>query len=350
MKILIVGSFIHEMYERALYDAFKSLGEEVYAFSWEEYNLRINQQVSMGKMINRIQDRFLLGPKIYNSNKALTSYVTKLSPDLVFIYRGTHIRPETILKIKKTGAAVFSYNNDDPFSGVPSKRYWRNYIESAKLSDHIYCYRGKNIEDFKKIGVKNCSILRSYYIDSRNYYIMSVKKDIDIIFIGHYENDGRDRAIIKLIENGIDVRIYGDNLWKNSSYYDKFSGRIYHNYLNGKEYNELINRSKIAMVFLSKINRDTYTRRCFEIPAAQTLMISEYTDELNNMFIQGVEAEYFTSDDELVDKVKSYLGNEQLRQMVTLGGYERLHSGGHEVKDRAKAIIQKYYEIRGENR
>ena len=40
--------------------------------------------------------------------------------------------------------------------------------------------------------------------------------------------------------------------------------------------------------FLSKINNDSYTRRNFEIPAMKKVL-SEYSDELNKIFIEGKE-------------------------------------------------------------
>ncbi len=43
------------------------------------------------------------------------------------------------------------------------------------------------------------------------------------------------------------------------------------------------------MFFLSKINKDSYTRRNFEIPAMKKVLLSEYSSELSNMFIEDKE-------------------------------------------------------------
>jgi len=49
-------------------------------------------------------------------------------------------------------------------------------------------------------------------------------------------------------------------LWENSKYYELFKSKIGEiKPLYGEDYNKTINKAKIALVFLSKINNDTYT-------------------------------------------------------------------------------------------
>lgn len=40
------------------------------------------------------------------------------------------------------------------------------------------------------------------------------------------------------------------------------------------------------------------------------MMMAEYTDDLNRMFYGGKEAEYFRDKNELLEKVKYYLANQ----------------------------------------
>lgn len=336
MKIIIVGDFVHEMYERALYNAFKELGEEVIAF--ELYKCSGNNTFS--RFIRKIQSRLLFGPIILKLNSDLISQVREQKPDLIFLYRTPQIYANTVIEVKKLGAKVFSYNNDDPFSGIPTLRFWRHYQQAAKFCDHNFVYRKKNILDFKSIDVENVSVLRSYYIKENNFPIDCEKK-YDVIFIGHYENDGRDKYIKALIDAGISITVFGDKLWEKSSIYTQIKSVIRAS-KRGREYNETLNRAKIALVFLSKINADTYTRRCFEIPAAKTLMLSEYTDDLNSMFVADKEAVYFSHPEELVNKCRYLLNNRELISEISDNGYRKLIQSGHEVTDRAKEIMKIY--------
>lgn len=112
-------------------------------------------------------------------------------------------------------------------------------------------------------------------------------------------------------------------------------------------YNELLNRTKIAIVFLSKINHDTYTRRCFEIPAAQTFMLAPYTEELANMFEEDREIVFYRSKQEFLEKIFYYLEHEEERERIAQLGYERLIKSGHEAVDRVKEVMKEYSEVIG---
>lgn len=336
MKILIVGDFVHEMYQKAFYDAFKDLGCEVETYVTKN-DLSTNIVINF---LYYVQNRVLFGPTILKLNKGLIKQVQNQKPNLVFLYRTPEIHKKTIVKIREFGSKVFSYNNDDPFSGIPSLKYWRHYLKASKVCDYNFVYRDKNLNDFYKIGVDKVRVLRSYYIKENNFFIES-EKIFDVVFIGHFENDGRDKYIKALLDSGIKITVFGDEHWKKAPLYDEIKS-IVHNAKRGVEYNQTLNKSKIAIVFLSKINNDTYTRRCFEIPATKTLMLAEYTDDLNSLFKADEEAVYFNNEVELVMKCKSLLEDESLLKAISLNGFDKLSKTGHEVKDRANEIIKTY--------
>ena len=353
MKILIVGDFHSNIHEKALYDAFLGLGHDAYKFSWQEYfqgwqfKNPENSMEWFKFLYFRIQNKFLCGPVVWKINKNLLKMAEEINPELIFIYRGTHIFPATLRGLKKTGAVVFGYNNDDPFSPKYRKYVWRHFINSINYYDHIFAYRKKNIDDYQSIGYSNVSLLRSYYIKESNCpTIINPQHECEVVFLGHYEDDGRDIIIKHLFESEVDFRLYGPE-WHHSIYYqyflEKMGGEI--KPLRGEAYNQALASAKIALVFLSKLNNDTYTRRSFEIPAARTFMLSEYSADLDTLFKEGIEAEYFRNEKELFDKLRFYLKDGDARIKIASDGYERLKKDGHEVGDRAKEIISVYKEI-----
>ncbi|HEY9221967.1 MAG TPA: glycosyltransferase [Lutibacter sp.] len=341
MKIVVVGSFLHPMYARAVYDAFLKQGFKTYAFDWEEHKIKGNK---LYNFISRVEERLLIGPFISRTNARLLKLVEDVKPDLVFIYRGTHIKSTTVSALKEKGIIVFSYHNDDPFCGVPSKRYMRNYIKSAYFCDFNFVYRHKNIDDFANIGIHNVDILRSYYIKENNFYI-DCEKIYDLVFAGHFENDGRDRYIKSLKDAGLNVLVFGDAAWTKSLIYQELK-QIIKKDKRGLAYNKLLNQTKIALVFLSKTNSDTYTRRCFEIPATKTLMLCEYTDDMASMFEMDKEAVYFSSASELIEKCKYLLNNPDMIKEIGDNGYNRLMKDGHLIDDRIDEIIKKFNRLK----
>jgi spore maturation protein CgeB len=351
MRILIVGDWHSHIHEEPVYQAFKKLGHETFRFSWHQYfKISPNQLLKYmpRDVFYKFQRKFIVGPTINKINRDFLQKVAEVNPQFIFIYRGTHIWPRTIRQIKTVypGIAIVGYNNDDPFS----KRYpafWvRHYLRSLPQYDWIFAYRRKNILEYKKRGYDNVSLLRSYFIKNNNYPISNLqtqKYKADVVFAGHYEDDERDEYIKAVLDAGIKFKLFGPE-WERSQYYQYFINKLQIISYLTDDYNLALNSAKIALVFLSKQNNDTYTRRCFEITAAKTFMLSQYTDDLDSMFKEGVEAEYFCDKGKMIDKIRYYLKHDDKREKIANAGYERLLRDGHEVTDRAEEILRVYKE------
>lgn len=354
MKILIASDgHGEETHAGAFTKAFRELGHEVITFTWKEYfkhypyaDAYPTDGNRFKSIYYRFQNKFTFGPDVLKLNKDLVKRVAIAKPDLVFIYRGTHILPGTLKRIKKMGIPVFGYNNDDPFSSKYLPYMWRHFKRCIPFYNHIFYYREKNRQDYENMGYKNISMLRSYYIKENNFQIKEVEQNqytCDAIFIGHFENDGRDEMLRNVIESGVNFKLYGSN-WQASSLYPYFVekfGPIMPLYR--EDYNLALNSAKIALVFLSKLNNDTYTRRCFEIPATGTMMLAEYTDDLNhNLFTEDKEAVYFRDEQELIEKINLYTASKSKREAIAKAGYDKVHTAGHEVTDRAKQVIDTF--------
>ncbi len=223
---------------------------------------------------------------------------------------------------------------------------WANLRRSLKYADMVYSYRQSDIDDYEKNGAKTVKMLRSYYMKSRNYYIPDESIDLNVpsvVYIGHYEDDGRADYIKALLDEGIEV---GANYaWPNLGWNTERLIRFDKQTSMGR-YNELLNKAKIAIVFLSSINNDTYTRRCFEIPAVKTLMIAPYTSDIASMYDEGKEAVLFRNKEEFVEKIKYYLSHEDERSLICDAGYDRLVKNGNEVGDRVREILNDLFSLR----
>lgn len=350
MVVLMVGSFIYEMYEKAFADAFKKLGHDVDEFRQGGY---FTAEGGLARLYKKVQDKYHVGPCVARMNKDLVKRCKSKKYDMVFIYRGVMVKAGTVRTIKQSGAVVMGYNNDDPFGKDYAAYFWKVYLRAVKEYDYVFAFRERNIWEYRQMGCRNVGILRAYYIKGRNFCIENCdceRYKTDVIFIGHYEDDGRDSYMHALIDNGIHFRLYGDG-WDRSEYYEDFCqvmGSPIHAILEGREYNLAINSCKIAVVFLSRRNNDTYTRRCFEIPAAGKMMLCEYTKDMDSMFKADQEAAYFNTQEEFIMKIKYYLENEQERECMAQNGYERLMRDGHEVQDRVEQVVECYNRLRRE--
>jgi spore maturation protein CgeB len=109
--------------------------------------------------------------------------------------------------------------------------------------------------------------------------------------------------------------------------------------VTGADYRQAVCGTKIALGFLSSLNRDTYTRRNFEVPAMGTMMLSQYSDDLNRLFDEGVDIEFFRSPEELLSKARHYLTHDDEREAVARAGRARVERDGHDVDSRMVEML-----------
>jgi spore maturation protein CgeB len=346
LRILIAGDWHSELHEEAVFNAFKTLGHEVLKFAWHDYFKPCNRVDVFNK---KFQNRFIIGPIIKKLNQDLIKVATEFAPDMIFVYRGTHITAGTLKRIKQLlpSVVLVGYNNDDPFAKGHHYSLWRHFLKAVPEYDLMLAYRYHNLDDFLRIGAKRVELLRSWYFPERNHPVtLSVedkaKYECDVVFIGHYEMDDRKRFLEELVRQGYKLKLFGPGydwdpvLIKSPELRNLVPVRL----VWGEEYNKALNGAKVALCFLSKLNRDTYTRRCFEIPATGTLMLSEYTDDLASLYKEGEEADFFRNQTELIEKLKFYLKDEKRRQLVAANGYRRVLADKHDVVSRMKKVLE----------
>lgn len=183
-----------------------------------------------------------------------------------------------------------------------------------------------------------------YFIPSRDHPVRLSSEDkkrfdTDVVFVGHYEPDGRERYVRALIEAGVQVKIWGGRYWSRD-----VLGSVYYKLApivpaEDDDYAKALSAAKVCLVFLSKKNRDSYTRRCFEIPAIGKVMLAERTDDLLHMFKENVEAVFFSSKEELVEKALWLLANPAIRYSISQAGLNRVWTDAHDVNSRAKQFM-----------
>jgi hypothetical protein len=313
--------------------------------------------VSYRSFAARVQNRFLVGPLLWKINAEVVHAVDRFRPDVVWFFNCTHVFPGTIRTIRRRypSATLVQYANDNPFTYGRHVRpdYYRHFKQSIPLHHLHFVYRRSNIEDFEALGISPVHLLRSYFIPKEDYRVALGNIDFayqsDIVFAGHYEADGRLRALEAVAGLSYRVNLFGPEWYRgmkalacNSPLRTLYPVRQ----ALGEDYRKAVSGAKIALCFLSKINTDTYTRRNFQIPAMGTFMLSEYSEDLATLFAEGIDAEYFRTVGELVDKARYYLKHEEARERIARKGYERVWKDGHDVRSRMNQFAQQVLSTR----
>lgn len=349
MKILVAGDGHSKIHERAVADSFKETGHEVIEFFWHHYF----QGKGLVRLFRRIEERLIIGPDVIRLNSDFEKAIYDFQPEVVFIYRGVMVSPSTLSKIKRRmpKVVVVGYNNDDPFSPIQSKVLWRKFLGALSIYDLVFAYRPGNVIEYLQHGARKSELLKPWYSKNLHFPVLLGEEDkqkfeCEVAFIGHYEDDGRAAFISKLLAEGIKVRIFGPMTPGGGGWmlalkeHPELKALLPTGMLWGQDYNKAILGAKITLCFLSKLNRDKYTRRCFEIPAVGGFLFSEYTEELDAMLTEGKEAEYFRDLEEFMRKIKYYLQDEEQRASIAAAGHKRMTSEGNDNIARSEQIVR----------
>jgi spore maturation protein CgeB len=97
--------------------------------------------------------------------------------------------------------------------------------------------------------------------------------------------------------------------------------------------------TKINMCCLRKLNRDLQTDRTMEIPACAAFMLGERPHEHQRLFKEGLEAEFFAKDQEMLAKVTYYLSHEAERTAVARAARQRCLASKYSRQDRLREML-----------
>ena len=358
MKILLAGDWHSNVHETAVADALAQLGHQVVSFAWHDYFAKNDKKYNKIKYLYvRAQDKFVMGPVLAALNKDFVALACRERPEAVFVYRGTHIYADSLREIKRAlpGCVLVGYNNDDPFGPGQPRRLWRHFLAGLPLYDLTLAYRHQNVHEYKAHGARRVALLRSWYIPGKSRPVEELNSEqrdqysCDVVFVGHYEPDQRVACLEAIVRRGWKLRLFGpgyhwDPVIRNNPLLKHLTPvRL----VWGDDYNRALSGAKLALCYLSKLNRDTYTRRCFEIPAAGTVLLSEYTDDLAGLYAPDKEAVYFRDEIELMEKLELYLGDDARRIEVAHAGHQRVQADGHDVVSRMRQVVAWIAECRG---
>ena len=337
-KVVLVGEFTFSFYEPAFAIAMRRLRIEVFEFKIKYSNPALS-------FIYRIEDYFsFIGPVTILFHYNFKRSVNKIHPDLIFFWRPTLITPSLLKALKRASpsATIVSYNNDNPFGKAYQersfrlKRLWIHFIKSIPFFDVNVVYRNANINDYNIAGSSKTILFPPAFIPELIPDLSGIDYIYDVVFIGYAEQKRLD-YINFLLSKGIQVKIFGTG-WELQKIHSSYQfGTIIS--AHGKAYYHALRSARINLAFLSDLNEDVYTRRNFEIPGMGGLMLSERTEELTSLFVEGKEAFFYSNPEELLEQINIILADQYLQEEVRINAKNKCITAGYDIDSRVHKLL-----------
>lgn len=309
-------------------------------------------------MINTTQDKisfywrvayhlFLWGlpiklPDETKANKKILDLLNENEYDVLWIDKGVTIYASTLqaFRRKQPNAKIIGYSPDNM---ALRHNQSQQYLESLPYYDFLVTNKSYIIDDLKKMGAKDVIFVDNTFESSFHHLYDLTYNDKERLggevgFIGMWEKERCD-SIIYLATHGIKVRVWGDKKWQ--SYKNVSSNlQLEDKCLFSEDYCKALASFRINLCFLRKMNFDQQTTRTVEIPACGGFMLAERTKEHLDLFEEGKEAAFFSSNEELLEKCQYYLTHEEERKQIARAGHQRCLLSDYSNKGMIKRVLK----------
>ena len=302
-----------------------------------------------GRYIGYAFRKGAFGPPVAALNRTIRTLASEQKPDVVWIDKGMWVFPSTVRRLQTDlGCTVVHYTPDPAFTTHRS----RHFTRSVPYYDLLLTTKRYELAMYRKCGAKRTECLYPTF-DSRLHRPVDLSPDdkkrfaCDAVFIGTY-GPGRERFLLPLAEAGVSLAIWGSG-W-NQCREPKLKASIRNATITGEDYVKALRATKIGLGILSTLHPDQATTRSAEIPAIGTFLLAQRTDEHQEMFVEGKEAEFFSDEEELLRKAKCYLLNDDLRKEIAEWGRLRVITNKCDVRIQMNSIVKMVETLRSNHR
>jgi spore maturation protein CgeB len=309
----------------------------------------------------QVQRRLQRGPIIDAINRSVLEAAREFKPDVVWAEKQEYLKVDTLEALRKGGARLVHYT-PDPYFSLSWKRtrlmdeamgafdillYCKAYERQAYEAlgrPLVYVPLGYCDEVHRPLPSEDprwaCAVgfLGGWEPRRERLLRAATTAGVDLKFFGGYWDFLRDgrwtlrRAIIlRQLAGGEPVSIHRDPLLAGAYQ----GGEVY-----ADDYARALTGARIGLGFLRTSCPDQHTTRTFEIPACGSLLLADRTAEHQAFFAEGKEADFFSSTEELVDKIVFYTRNEPARARVALAGRRRAIDSGYAYVHRLRTALQ----------
>ena len=300
-----------------------------------------------GKLANKLKHRLGLS-RIYNRlNELARQEVEASCPDVVWVFKGMEIFPETLREMKKKGVVLVNFNPDHPyiFSGYGSGN--QNVSNGLPHYDMHFCYAKSVMDRIEgELGVKCQRLPFGYSLTHDSYdLIRSEPEVLRACFVG-FCAASRLKVVEALKQAKVPLDVYGKG-WK-GKIQPSSTLRLFEPVYN-EEYWRVLRTYRVQLNMLRLHNLGNHNMRTFEVPAVGGIMLTQRSDEQAEFFKVSEEIFDFSNTAELVEQINQLLlMSKERASAIRERARRRSLESGYGYHERAQTVLASVQSIRNE--
>lgn len=345
LKSVLIVSQGHPPLGRYLADAFQSQGVVAIVFCTDQNTWfdkwvihPVNKQLHNLRILPKGRSVWTNHPWAHRNyletefQKALEQH----QPDLILAVRGSTYCERSI---KESGVVKYGWWVE------PANRVHEIERELPHF-DWWYSMNEESLCVFREMCIDSCSYMPHMFSCSEFFPVQDQEKTVDLVFVGNW-NPRRQRYIDAAMEVTSSIVLYGKDWlkrnWKNQRYWRAWKGRL----IQGESLNRLYNSAKIVVNITQwDPGADGYASgmnmRFFEVPATQSLLMSDAVREAEELLTAEEDFVCFTSEEDFKNKICALLNDTALSTKIAESGYEKIKASQSSYIKFANDVVQRY--------
>lgn len=339
MKMLIVGSDKIYAIENFYVKYLKEMGIDVSHFSaqslfYDYYQKNIQHKIFFKAGLSKITRTI---------NTQFRQHVEQSRPDVIWIFKGMEILPESLQWVKTKGIRLVNYNPDSPFvfSGAGSGN--KNVTESIPFYDLFLTYNPSDkIKMEKEYNIPSAILPFGYDLDEELYEraCNEIEKR-KLCFLGNPDKY-RGRFLEELAEMGLVMDVYGND-WRNFVKHDNI-------FVNAPVYQDdfwiTLRRYRIQLNLMRPHNPESHNMRTFEASGVGAIQLAPETEDHITYFKAGEDIFLYKDIESCFLQAKYLLGlNETEIATIRQATRSRALKNGYSYKARADQALQMIHSL-----
>ncbi len=335
MKILVVGSDKIYAIENFYVKYLRESGIDVFHFSAQSIFYDYYQK----GIVNKVIFKSGLSTVYTKINEQFIQAVDVFKPDIILVFKGMEILPQSLRYAKGKNIKLVNYNPDSPFifSGKGSGN--SNITKSISLYDLHFTYNMSIKKEMETIYKIPTSILPFGFDVSDKVFEESCKMGevMRTCFLGNADKE-RSRFLEGLAAHGIEIDVYGNN-WKR---FIVHPGIHIFDPVYGDELWKVLRKYRVQLNLMRPHNPDSHNMRSFEVPGIGGIQLAPDTIDHKTYFEPGKEIFLYKDVDHCALQIKHILGlSADEAMMIRMQARHRSLDSNYTYEDRTTQAMEK---------